>query len=143
MLSVNDIKSMARGITTTMIERLTQEQGWTSYDYVDSPDATPLAIATIELPDVTGGLVKVDVAGVQEDGSASLGEMLVVRYRKLGALTLGTVTSLFSETDITGASVTLSVDSDENLEVTATGTTDVIRWKARAQLLTTNIIATP
>lgn len=143
MPTINDIKSICLGLITTAIGRLSGENGWNNYDFVDSPDATPLAVATIVIPDVTGGLVKVDIVAVQEDGSASLVSLLAVRYRKVGSLTLGTIADLFTETDITGAAVTLTIDSDENLEVTATGTADVIRWKARAQLLTTNVIATP
>lgn len=112
-----------------------------SFQYgLTTTDDTPTVIATIEITDYFGGKLKLELVAVEDSGAdGSLAAEQIVRFWKAGTLTLGTPAPVFPlETDITGATFSVSVVSD-NIEISVTGVASkTINWVLKTEVLQTN-----
>lgn len=118
-------------IAETVSRRVATEVMQPFVYYVQTTDATPTVLATIELEDFTGGWLEVFVLGIQSDGSKLYTDKYYVRYHR--TITLSIVyESDWIEDDFPGLVVLVQDDGSENIEIEVTGlAATTIDWECR------------
>lgn len=117
-----------------MIDVIEYTRFW-NYPLVSTTDATPTAIATVEIADSLAGMLIIDVVSIETDGTGTNVGRYAVKYSKIATMTLGTLTTIYEDND-SAVSIGVLANGDENIEVQGTGVaaTD-INWLVRTQIL--------
>lgn len=127
---------IVRAIAAAEVSRqlaLFEVPGETQYTLATTDD-TPTELIRYELTNNTGGIVRVMIGAVEDDGGAAMSFILAASYLKLaGDVTVNTPTSMHS--DAGGLVVTLSGSSGDLLvEVEGIAGTD-INWTAELKII--------
>lgn len=103
---------------------------------VQTTDATPVSIATIEISDYEGGILEISVLGMEDTGAGAVTAKKIVRYFKDTSLTIGTPADILPlETDLVGATFSIS-NVSENIDISVTGVAaTIVNWTVEAKLI--------
>lgn len=120
---------IAKAIARTEAEKVAGQNNFLFT--LTTEDATPVNIATIEIPEYTTGHLEIDLAAILEDGSDKLTAKIIAGFHKDTVLTIDTLTTLHSQNFIAGSAFDV-VDDSENpaIEITGVAATN-IHWQAR------------
>jgi hypothetical protein len=120
-----------------------QYAGIYNHTPISTTGTTPVEIALIEIPDYNAGILEVEVIGMEETGAGAVTATRIVRFIKVGTLTIGTPVDLLAvETDLSGGDFSI-VNSSENIQVKVTGTADTINWNCQTKILLVNATVLP
>jgi hypothetical protein len=120
--------------------------GWIEAEAIQTTDATPTTILTLEIEDNFSGILEVEILGVNDGvGAEAVTGRKIVRFKKDTALTLGTPSNILAiETDIVGATFSIS-NVSEDIVVTVTGAASTtINWSCKYRINqnnATNVVA--
>jgi hypothetical protein len=99
--------------------------------YLQTTNATPTVITTIETENYSGGWVEVLVLGIESDGSTLFTSKRQVRYHRTTTITV-VGTGDQTTDDFTGIVLLIQDDGSENIEVESTGiAATTIDWEVR------------
>lgn len=103
---------------------------------IQTADATPTAIGTIEIAEWTGGVVEVLVIGVEDAGTGAVTGKKIAGFFKTTTLTIDAPTDLLPTSGLIAGSFAIN-NVGEHIEITVTGVAaTVINWVAEIKILT-------
>lgn len=135
-------ESIVRGISRAEAGRaaadLGQSMGHFRHPLIQTSDATPTVIASLEIEDNTAGIIEINIVGMDDAGTGAVTQSQRVRFIKLGTLTLGTPSNVLAlEDDLTIGGITyVTTSADLEVEVTGIAAT-VINWEVTTKILFT------
>lgn len=88
--------------------------------YLQTTDATPTVITTIEIAEGENGILEVDVLALQTDGSLGAAYKRLVRYLKTGGALTVVGMGDWNDDDLT-VTILIQDDGSDNVEIELTG----------------------